>query len=276
MGQYNDPATASRIAAEYNLDKPIVVQYAIYVSGVVRGDFGESYKYKNRTVADLIKHRIPISAKLGAAALLISLSLGIPTGIYAAYRQGTYKDSMAIGLTLLGQSIPIFLTAPVLLLVLALKFPIFPTHGLGGFFDLGIVLPALVMGIPGTAIMARLTRASTLDVLGQDFVRTAYAKGLSGTYIAFFHVFRNAMIPIVTTLGFAMAGLISGSFIVEAFFGIPGVGLLAVESFFSRDYPVIMALVIIGTTAFALANLAVDLLYPVIDPRIRIQGTRND
>lgn len=276
MGQYNDPATASRIAAEYNLDKPIVVQYAIYVSGVVRGDFGESYKYKNRTVADLIKHRIPISAKLGAAALLISLSLGIPTGIYAAYRQGTYKDSMAIGLTLLGQSVPIFLTAPVLLLVLALKFPIFPTHGLGGFFDLGIVLPALVMGIPGTAIMARLTRASTLDVLGQDFVRTAYAKGLSGTYIAFFHVFRNAMIPIVTTLGFAMAGLISGSFIVEAFFGIPGVGLLAVESFFSRDYPVIMALVIIGTTAFALANLAVDLLYPVIDPRIRIQGTRND
>ena len=132
------------------------------------------------------------------------------------------------------------------------------------------------MGIPGTAIIARLTRASTLEVLSQDFVRTAHAKGLSSTYIAFFHVFRNAMIPLVTTLGFALAGLISGSFIVEAFFGIPGVGLLAVESFFSRDYPVIMALIIIGTTAFALANLIVDLIYPIIDPRIRVGGGAND
>ncbi len=276
MGQYNDPSTAARIAAEYHLDRPVIIQYGLYIGNVLSGDFGESYKYKNRKVSDLIKNRIPISAKLGAAALLLSISLGVPTGIYAAYKQGTYKDSLAIGLTLLGQSIPVFLTAPVLLLVLALKIPIFPTHGLEGFFDLGIVLPALVMGVPGTAIIARLTRASTLDVLSQDFIRTAHAKGLSGGHIAFFHVFRNAMIPIVTTLGFALAGLISGSFIVEAFFGIPGVGLLAVESFFSRDYPVIMALVMIGTTAFALANLVVDLLYPVIDPRIRIQGGWND
>tara|TARA_A100001037_G_scaffold141097_2_gene127950 strand:- start:30933 stop:31877 length:945 start_codon:yes stop_codon:yes gene_type:complete len=275
MGQYNDPETAARIASEYHFDKPLLVQYGIYLSGVVNGDFGESYKYKNRDVMDLIKNRIPVSAKLGAAALMISLMLGIPIGLYAAYRQGTYKDSLAISLTLLGQSVPIFLTAPVLLLVFALKIPIFPTHGLEGFFDLGIVLPALVMGVPGTAIIARLTRAATLEVLSQDFVRTAHAKGLPPRYIATLHVFRNAMIPIVTTLGFALAGLISGSFIVEAFFGIPGIGLLAVESFFSRDYPVIMALVIIGTTAFALTNLLIDLLYPIIDPRIRIQGRNN-
>jgi ABC-type dipeptide/oligopeptide/nickel transport system permease component len=276
MGQYNDPATAERLAAEYHLDDPLITQYLLYISKAVQGDFGESYKYRNRTVFDLIKTKIPTSAKLGLAALLISIAGGLPVGLYSAYKQGSYKDSLSIGATLLGQSIPVFLTAPLMLLVFSLKLQWLPTHGLDGFFDLGIVLPSLVMGIPGIAILARLTRASTLDILSQDFVRTARAKGLPPVQIAIQHVLRNSLIPVVTTLGFSLAGLISGSFIVEAYFGIPGVGLLAVESFFARDYPVIMALVIIGTTAFAITNLLIDLMYPVLDPRIRLSGSSDE
>ncbi|HCG90414.1 MAG TPA: hypothetical protein DEZ08_01045 [Dehalococcoidia bacterium] len=276
MGQYNDPATAERLAAEYHLDDPLITQYFLYISNAVKGDFGESYKYRNRTVFDLIKTKIPTSAKLGLAALLISIAGGLPVGLYSAYRQGSYKDSLAIGATLLGQSVPVFLTAPLMLLVFSLKLQWLPTHGLDGFFDLSIILPSLVMGIPGIAILARLTRASTLDILSQDFVRTAQAKGLPPVQIAIQHVLRNSLIPVVTTLGFSLAGLISGSFIVEAYFGIPGVGLLAVESFFARDYPVIMALVIIGTTAFAITNLLIDLMYPVLDPRIRLTGSSDE
>jgi ABC-type dipeptide/oligopeptide/nickel transport system permease component len=167
----------------------------------------------------------------------------------------------------------VFLTAPVLLIVFALKLDVLPTHGWGGFFDTRIVLPALVLGIPGVAIITRLTRASTLDVVNQDYVRTARAKGLNEGAVRTRHILRNGLIPVVTTLGFALAGLASGSFIVEGFFGIPGVGLLAIESLFSRDYPVIMALTLIGTTLFVLANLVVDLAYPFLDPRIRVGGS---
>jgi ABC-type dipeptide/oligopeptide/nickel transport system permease component len=133
-------------------------------------------------------------------------------------------------------------------------------------------MPALVLGIPGVAIVTRLTRASTLDVIGQDYVRTARAKGLPERLVRVRHILRNAMVPVVTTLGFSLAGLASGSFIVELYFGIPGVGLLTIESLFSRDYPIIMAVTLLGTTLFVLANLIVDLVYPILDPRIRLGG----
>jgi ABC-type dipeptide/oligopeptide/nickel transport system permease component len=175
-------------------------------------------------------------------------------------------------MTLLAQSMPVFLTAPVMLIIFSLWLDILPSHGWGGFFDTHIIMPALVLGIPGVAIITRLTRASTLDVVHQDYVRTARAKGLSEFTIRNRHILRNAMIPVVTTLGFSLAGLAGGSFIVEIFFGIPGVGLLAIESLFSRDYPIIMAVVLIGTSLFVFANLIVDLLYPVLDPRIRLGG----
>jgi ABC-type dipeptide/oligopeptide/nickel transport system permease component len=209
---------------------------------------------------------------LGLAALIISVGLGIPLGLLAALKQGTGQDTVIVAGTLLGQSLPVFLTAPVLLLLFALRLDLLPTHGWNGFFSTSIILPALVLGIPGVAIITRLTRASTLDVVHQDYVRTARAKGLSEFTIRNRHILRNAMIPVVTTLGFSLAGLAGGSFIVEIFFGIPGVGLLAIESLFSRDYPVIMAVVLIGTSLFVLANLIVDLMYPVMDPRIRLGG----
>ena len=272
LGQYSDPDVVERIREQRGLDDPIFIQYARYMGNAVRGDFGESFKYRGRTVSELLLKKIPVSAQLNLAALIISVGLGIPIGLFSALRQGTPWDTSAVAVTLLAQSMPVFLTAPVLLIVFALWLDILPTHGWGGFFDARIIMPALVLGIPGVAIVTRLTRASTLDVVHQDYVRTARAKGLSEFTVRNRHILRNALIPIVTTLGFSLAGLAGGSFIVEIFFGIPGVGLLAIEALFARDYPVIMAGVIIGTTLFVLANLIVDLIYPVLDPRIRLGG----
>lgn len=273
LGQYSDPAAVQRIREQRGLDDNVAVQYSRYIWGVVRGDFGESYQYRGRSVRELLFKRIPVSAQLNLAALMISLGLGIPIGLFSALRQGSIWDTIAVAATLLAQSLPVFFTAPMMLIVFSLQLDILPTHGWGGFFDTRIIMPALVIGIPGVAIITRLTRASTLEVVHQDYIRTARAKGLGERLVITRHILRNSLIPVVTTLGFALAGLASGSFIVELFFGIPGVGLLAIESLFARDYPIIMAVVLIGTTLFVMANLLVDLAYPLLDPRIRLGGT---
>ena len=272
MGQYSNPEAVQRIRQQRGLDDNVFAQYSRYVRDIFRGDFGESFKYRGRTVGELIQKRIGVSVQLGLAALIISLGLGIPLGLFAALKQGTWLDTGAVTLALVGQSLPVFLTAPSLLLIFALKLKVLPTHGWGGILDTRVILPAIVIGIPGVAIVTRLTRASTLDVISQDYVRTAHAKGLTELLVRRRHILRNALVPVWTNVGFSMAGLVSGAVIVETFFGIPGMGLLAVESLFARDYPVIMALTIIGTSVFVLANLIVDLTYPLLDPRIRLGG----
>ena len=272
MGQYSDPRVVDRIRERRGLNDNIFVQYGRYLKGVVQGDFGESFKYRGRSVSELLKKKMWVSAQLNIAALIISVSLGVSVGLFAALKQGTFWDTGAVAATLVGQSVPIFLTAPGLLFIFALKLDVLPTHGWGGFFDTQIILPAVAIGVPGIAIIARLTRASTLDVVSQDYVRTARAKGLTENTVRTRHILRNAMIPVVTTLGFSLASLAFTSFIVERFFGIPGVGNLLIESFFARDYPVINAITLIGTTLFVLAMLLVDLIYPVMDPRIRLRG----
>ena len=272
LGQYSNPEAVQRIRQERGLDKNIAVQYVIYMNGVLHGDFGESYKYRGRSVSELLLQRMPVSAQLGLAALIISVGLGIPAGLFAALKQGTPWDTATVVAALAGQSLPVFLTAPTLLLIFALRLDWLPSHGWSGFFGAHTIMPALVLGIPEVAFLARLTRASTLDVVGQDYIRTARAKGLPERIVRTRHILRNALVPVATNLGFALAGLAGGSFIVESFFGIPGVGLLGVESLFSRDYPVIMAFTLIGTTLFVLANLVVDLAYPLLDPRIRLGG----
>jgi len=290
MGQHSNPETVQRIREQRGLNDNIMVQYGRYVRDVfpvkpkssvpfIRfgSDFGESFKYRGRSVGELLKNRMRVSVQLNVAAMIIWVGLGIPIGLFAAMKQGTAWDTGAVMATLAGQSIPIFLTAPVLLLVFALKLDILPTHGwgegwVGGFFNTRIVLPAVAVGIPGIAIMARLTRASTLEVMGQDYIRTARAKGLSEAVVQRRHVLRNSLIPVVTTVGFMLAGLAFTSFIVERFFGIPGVGNLFIEAIFARDYPIINAVVIIGTIFFVGANLLVDLIYPYLDPRIRLGG----
>ena len=273
MGQYADEQVVERIREQRGLNDPIFVQYGRYLKNVTRGDFGESFKYRGRTVSELLKKKMWVSAQLNIAALVLSVSIGIPLGLFAALRQGTFWDTGTVVFTLLGQSIPVFLTAPLLLLVFALKLDILPTHGWGGFFDTRIILPAIVMGVPGIAIITRLTRASTLEVIGQDYIRTARAKGLSEFTVQRRHILRNAMIPVITMLGFSLAGIAFTSFIVERFFGIPGVGNLFIESIFARDFPIINAVIIIGTTMFVLANLVGDLIYPWLDPRIRLGGS---
>ena len=272
MGQYADEQVVERIREQRGLNDPIFVQYARYVKNVTRGDFGESFKYRGRTVSELLKKKMWVSAQLNLAALFLSVSLGIPLGLFAAFRQGTLWDTGTVAFTLLGQSIPVFLTAPVLLLVFALKLDILPSQGWGGIFDARIILPAIVMGVPGIAIITRLTRASTMEVISQDYIRTARAKGLSEFTVQRRHVLRNAMIPVITMLGFSLAGIAFTSFIVERFFGIPGIGNLFIESIFARDYPIINAVILIGTMMFVAANLIVDLIYPWLDPRIRLGG----
>ena len=242
MGQYADEQVVERIREQRGLNDPIFVQYGRYLKNVTRGDFGESFKYRGRTVSELLKKKMWVSAQLNIAALFLSVSIGIPLGLFAALRQGTFWDTGTVVFTLLGQSIPVFLTAPLLLLVFALKLDILPTHGWGGFFDTRIILPAIVMGVPGIAIITRLTRASTLEVLGQDYIRTARAKGLSEFTVQRRHILRNAMIPVITMLGFSLAGIAFTSFIVERFFGIPGIGNLFISSISARECPTIHAL----------------------------------
>jgi len=273
MGQYNDEQVIERIREQRGFNDPIFVQYGHYIKDVLRGDFGESFKYRGRTVSELLKKKMWVSAQLNIAAISLSLVVGIPLGLFAALRQGTLWDTGTVAFTLLGQSIPVFLTAPVVLLVFALKLDILPTHGWGGLFDTRVILPAVVMGVPGIAIITRLTRASTLEVISQDYIRTARAKGLSEFTVQRRHVLRNAMIPVITMLGFSLAGIAFTSFIVERFFGIPGIGNLFIESIFARDFPIINAVIIIGTTMFVAANLIVDMIYPWLDPRIRLGGS---
>ena len=273
LGQHQNEAVRQRIRAQLGLDDPVVVQYVRYVEGIVtRLDFGESFRYRNTSVRELLARRLPVSFQLNLAAIIITLGVGIPVGLFAALRQGTGWDNVVVAVALAFQSLPVFITAPILLLVFALRLDWLPTSGWDGFFSPKIIMPAVVMGVPGIAIVIRLVRASVLDILGQDYIRTARAKGLNERVVRYRHILRNAMIPVVTSFGFTIAGLVGGTFIVEIYFGIPGVGLFAIESLFQRDYPVLMAFAIITTTLFMLANLVVDLMYPLLDPRIRLGG----
>ena len=269
QGQYNNPEVVERIRQQRGLDRNVFVQYGVYIKNLARGDLGESFKYRDRTVAELIGKRIWVSAQLGLAASIIALALGIPLGVYTAMKQGTWLDVTTVSITLFFMSLPVFITAPVLLLTFGLWLGILPIQGWGGFFDLRIVMPALVLGVPGIAVITRLTRASTLEVLSQDYVRTARAKGLGEFLVRRRHILRNSLIPVFTVVGLSLATLVEGSFITEGYFGIPGIGSLAIEAFFSRDYPVITALVLIIAAAFVAANLIVDVGYRFLDPRIR-------
>ncbi len=271
LGQHQNDEVRERIRAKLGLDDPLFIQYARYMEGVItRLDFGESFKFRGKSVREVIGTRILVSMQLNLAAIIITLGIGIPVGLLAALRQGTGWDNLIVSIALAFQSLPVFITAPVMLLVFALHLDVLPTSGWGGFFSPKIVMPAIVMGVPGIAIVVRLVRASVLDVLGQEYVRTARAKGLPELTVRYRHILRNALIPVTTSFGFILAGLAGGTFIVEIYFGIPGVGRLSLEALNARDYPVLMGFAIIATTFFVLANLIVDLMYPWLDPRIRL------
>lgn len=269
MGNKYNPEAAERLRDELGLNRPFFVQFADYMYGFYRGDFGESLRYLGQPVRDLIVPKMWISAQLSIAAMIISIGFGLPLGFYIAHKQGMWQDPTIVTTALIIMSIPIMVTVPSLLWVGCLKTDLIPCSGWGGFFDPRIVVPAITMGVPGIAGFIRLMRASTLDVMGQDFIRTAHAKGLSTVRVDVTHVLRNAIIPILTILAFSLAGLIEGAFIMETIMGIPGVGRFAVEAIFNRDYPIILAITLLGATAFILANLLADIAYAYVDPRIR-------
>ncbi len=268
MGQRYDPEIAARVRHELGLDRPFYVQYGDYVWGLLHGDLGESIKYR-RPVIDLIKSRLWISFQLNVASLILGVLIGIPLGVVAAVKHHTWLDYAIVAGTVAGISVPTFVTAPILLWFLAARFRILPSGGWDGLLSTRAIMPVAVMSTGVVAVFVRQTRANMLEVIGQDYVRTARSKGLSERAVVMVHALRNALIPLFTIFGLMVGGLVGGTFIVELIFGIPGIGRLGVESFFARDYPVIVALTILIAVAYALANLLVDVGYSFIDPRIR-------
>ena len=267
-------ATPERIVRErerMGLDQPIPIRYFKYVGGVLKGDFGDSYHYQGRSVLEIITPRLWVSIQLNIAALIVAVIIGLPLGFYAAKKQGTGRDPAIVITMLILYAMPVFFTAPFLILFFAVKLHWVPAAGWGGFFSPQIILPALTIGIPGAAIFVRFMRASTLDVIGQEYVRTAHAKGMSNFVVNYRHIARNALLPVVTIMGFTLAGMFGGSLIIELIYGIPGAGRLSLDAIFQRDFPVLTAFVLLGAGMLVLANLIIDIAYTIVDPRIRLQ-----
>ena len=271
LGNRYEEEVADRIRSELGLNRPFWVQYGDYMWGFVRGDFGESLRFRGQPVRDIIVPKMWVSAQLTLAAMIIAVGFGLPLGFYVAHRQGRWMDPTVVFFALVLMSILPMLSVPALLWLLCLKLSWVPCSGWNGLWDPRIVVPAVTMGVPGIAGFIRLMRASTLDIMGQDFIRTAQAKGLDALTVDTRHVLRNAIIPIVTVLSFALAGLVGGAIVTETIMGIPGIGRFAVDSLFNRDYEVIMAITLITAIFFVLANLVADVAYAFIDPRIRYQ-----
>ncbi|MCL4371595.1 MAG: ABC transporter permease [Chloroflexi bacterium] len=269
MGQHVNPEVRDRVRHEMGLDRPFYEQFASYVWNALHGDLGVSYKYRGEPVFGLIGNRVAVSAQLAFLALLLAVALGIPLGIVASLHQRTWMDYLSISISLGGVSMPAFLLAPILMWFFAQQLKVLPAAGWGGIFSPQAVMPAIVMGVGPVAVLARQTRASLIEVLGQDYVRTARSKGLLEQTVLLHHVLRNGLIPIFTLIGLMLGSLVEGAFITETVFGIPGIGRLAVESLFARDYPVIMALTLMVAVSYTVANLMVDLSYGLLDPRIR-------
>ncbi|MDY2756502.1 MAG: ABC transporter permease [Candidatus Treponema excrementipullorum] len=260
--------------AKYGLDKPLPEQYVMYIGNLLHGDFGTSIKMsKNRPVVDMITEKFPVSASLGIVAVAWATLLGIPLGCIAAYRRGKFIDSLLRVVTTLGVSLPSFVVATTLMVVFcggieALHF--FPSSYSASNGIIGYILPCFCLGLYPMCYVARLTRSSMLDAINQEYIKTAYAKGLKTFPILFKHALRNALIPVITYLGPLTAFTLCGGFVVENVFNIPGLGKAFVQSITALDYPMIMGTAIFLATFIVFMNLIVDILYKVVDPRINL------
>jgi len=277
-GPRAQPETIERIREERGLNDPIPQQYLRYVGDFVTGDFGTSARYR-LPVDDVLLPRLWITLQINVVVVILSWLIAVPVGTWAALRRGTWLDPLTIGLFLVPASVPVLIATPILQWLFAVKLSLLPSGGwsdanyLGvelGIFSKRAILPILIMAVPGIAGIARFIRSQVIDVLEQDFIRTAHAKGLRGDVVVVRHVVRNALLPIVTLVGFELAALVAGSIFVESLLGIPGMGQFAFESVGSRDYDAIMAVVVLGSLMFMLAMLVADVAYVFIDPRIRL------
>ena len=263
-----DAALEARLRAEYGLDRPLWRQFVTYVGGIVRGDFGLSFRFASTPVIDVIAPGLLVTPLLAAGALLLAVPLGVALGTFAALRRNSLWDTLVVLGLVAGTSIPNFALAAFLVYLLSVRLGWLPVAGWGGLSQ--AVLPMLLLAIPPTAYVARLSRTYMLEVLQQDYIRTARAKGLSRRLVIYRHALRNTLVPLLTTIGIILGGLLSGTFVVETLFNIPGLGRMAIQAIFARDYPVTMAIVLLFTFFYTGINLVVDLLYGVIDPRIRL------
>jgi len=261
------PEAQKVLAKHYGLDKPLYEQFAIFVSKAVRGDFGYSFVYKTRTVQEIIAETFPISLLLGSMALVLAIVVGLTLGILAALYQNRSWDYVSVSVATLGVAVPNFVLAVFFIILFSFVIPLFPTGGWGSPSQW--VLPTITLALAPMGIIARFTRSSMIEVIRSDYVRTARAKGLAERPVILRHVLKNALIPVVTLLGPMFAAVGTGSFFVESIFRVPGMGRFFVLSMTGRDYPMIMAVVLIYGAFLALMNLVVDLLYGAFDPRIR-------
>jgi oligopeptide transport system permease protein len=254
--------------AKYHLNDPLAKQFVDYWKTLLSGDFGPSFRYESQTVNDIIKDGFPVSATLGAVAVTFALLMGLLLGIIASLKQSHWQDYLAMIFATIGISVPSFVMAPLLMYFLGVKFKILPVAMWGSWKQ--IVMPAFALSLLPMATIARFTRASMLDVLNQDYIKTAKSKGLNQRVIVYRHAMRNALMPVVTYLGPMIAGVFTGSFVVESIFAIPGLGKWFVQSIGNRDYTVILGLTIFYSLFLLIMNLVVDILYSVIDPRIKL------
>lgn len=252
----------------YGLDKPLWRQYTDYLWNVLHGDFGPSFSSRSQTVADILSATFPVSLQLGLIAMVIAVVLGVTLGLIGAVRHNSWVDYLSSFLAIIGISTPSYVIASVLVLILASELHLVPTSGWNGIGSTKIVIPAIALAFYPAAVLARYTRASMLDVLTADYIRTARAKGLQSTTVILRHGVRNALLPVLTVAGVVLADVITGSFYVETIYSVPGLGRYFVDSITQRDYPVILGTVLLFGAVISVMNLIVDLLYPLLDPRI--------
>jgi len=262
------PEVKAAIEAKYNLDAPLYVQYFEYLGGIVVGDLGQSYKYIGRNVSDILAESFPTSFQLGIFCLILSFLIGIPAGLFAAANHNTAKDSVTMVLAISSVSLPSFLVAALAITVFCFWLDWLPVALWEG--PAYYILPVVVLGLRPAAFIARLTRASVLDVVRSDYIRTARSKGLSEKVILYKHVLKNSLIPVLTYAGPMAAGILSGAFVIEHIFNIPGMGKHFIQSVTNRDYPLVLGVTLIASFMLVISNLIVDILYTYFDPRIKL------
>ncbi|MBR0679222.1 ABC transporter permease [Roseomonas eburnea] len=273
-GDQATPEDVERIRQSLGLDRPYLVRFGAWVFDILRGDLGVSI-FTNLPVVTMIKQRIEPTLSLMLVTLILAVSIAIPMGVVAAWKVGTWIDRSVMGFAVLGFSVPVFVVGYLLAYVFALELDWLPVQGYTSFSEglwpwfENLILPAIALGSVYIALIARITRATMLEVLQQDYIRTARAKGAGQTSILFLHALKNAAVPIVTVIGIGIALLIGGAVVTESVFAIPGLGRLTVDAILRRDYPVIQGVVLLFSFVYVLVNLAIDLLYTLFDPRIR-------
>jgi oligopeptide transport system permease protein len=263
------PEILRNLEAHYGLDKPLHEQYLDYLGSLLRGDFGPSFKYPNRTVNEIIAGKLPTSLELGAWSLLVALAIGLPLGVLAAIKRNTWLDYLASSTAMIGICVPTFVLGPILVLLFAIHLRW--VNASGWYEPIDRVLPSLVLGFFYSAYIARLTRGGMLDILNQDFIRTARAKGASELRVIFKHALRGGVAPVVSFLGPAIAGILTGSFVIETIFQIPGLGREFVNSAFSRDYTLVLGTVILYAVLVIAMNLLVDIAQVWLNPKLKFE-----